>query len=304
MDEAQHPRAVQPRPTAPAVTQGAGPDAVSELAAFIRRHPRLFVITGAGISTGSGIPDYRDADGQWKVAPPMQYREFADSGAARQRYWARSMAGWPRFAAARPNPAHRALAALEGLGHVTQLVTQNVDRLHQQAGSSEVLDLHGRLDQVRCLGCGAAQPRGRFQQQLVDANPGFSANPAGLRPDGDALLTTDAVSGFAVPDCTSCGGILKPDVVFFGEAVPRSRVDQAREALAAADAVLAVGTSLMVWSAFRFLRAAAELGKPAAAVNLGRTRADGQLVLKVSLDCAEVLGACVNSLGRPRKDRE
>lgn len=270
--------------------------AATTLASFIRRHPRLLVITGAGISTGSGIPDYRDADGQWKVSPPMQYREFAGSESARRRYWARSLAGWPRFAAARPNRAHAALAELESLGHIGLLVTQNVDRLHQQAGSMRVLDLHGRLDQVRCLGCGAAQPRDWFQQQLAQANPGFSTDPAGLRPDGDALLTTDTVCGFSVPDCTGCGGILKPDVVFFGEAVPRSRVEQARSELAAADAVLAIGTSLMVWSAFRFLRAAAELGKPAAAVNLGRTRADAQLALKLSLDCAETLGACVTAL--------
>lgn len=275
--------------------------AIDELCSFVSRHPRLFVITGAGLSTGSGIPDYRDADGQWKVAPPMQFREFAGSAAARQRYWARSMSGWPRFAAARPNAAHAALAELERLGHVALLVTQNVDRLHQRAGSARVLDLHGRLDQVRCLDCGDTQPRDDFQRRLAAANPGFSSGPATPRPDGDALLAADAVAGFTVPDCSRCGGILKPDVVFFGEAVPRDRVEQAREALAAADAVLAVGTSLMVWSAFRFLRAAAELGKPAAAVNLGRTRADGQLALKLSLDCAEVLSDCVRSLGQPAR---
>lgn len=146
-------------------------EAANQLTSFIRQHPRLFIITGAGLSTGSGIPDYRDADGQWKVSPPMQYRDFTGSEAARRRYWARSLAGWPRFAAARPNPAHRALATLEGLGHVAQLVTQNVDRLHQQAGSDAVLDLHGRLDQVRCLDCGTILPRNDYQQLLVAANP-------------------------------------------------------------------------------------------------------------------------------------
>lgn len=274
---------------------------VADLVRFVVRHPRLFIITGAGLSTGSGIPDYRDADGQWKVAPPMQFREFTGSAAARQRYWARSMSGWPRFAAAQPNAAHAALAKLERLGHVALLVTQNVDRLHQRAGSSRVLDLHGRLDQVRCLTCGDTRPRDDFQRRLAAANPGFSTAGGTPRPDGDALLAAGAVAGFVVPGCGRCGGILKPDVVFFGEAVPRSRVEQAREALAAADAVLAVGTSLMVWSAFRFLRAAAELGKPAAAVNLGRTRADGQLALKLSLDCAVVLSDCVRSLGQPTR---
>ncbi|MCC5793662.1 MAG: NAD-dependent protein deacetylase [Chromatiales bacterium] len=270
---------------------------------FILRHPRLLVITGAGLSTRSGIPDYRDADGQWKVTPPMQFREFRDSAAARRRYWARSLAGWPRFSTARPNEAHSALSRLETLGHVTLLVTQNVDGLHQRAGSRRVLDLHGRLDRVRCLDCGASGSRENFQQRLGSANPGFGAPAASIRPDGDALLDPSVIEGFAVPACAQCGGVLKPDVVFFGEAVPPARVDSARAALAQADAVLAVGTSLMVWSAYRFLRAAAEAGKPAAAVNLGRTRADGQLALKLEHDCADTLRSCIAALSMRRGAR-
>jgi len=259
------------------------------LRGFLARHPRLFVLTGAGLSTASGIPDYRDRDGRWKTAQPMQFREFADSQAARQRYWTRSMAGWPHFSTARPNAAHLALARLEARGHIAQLVTQNVDCLHQQAGSQQVIDLHGRLDQIQCLGCRQISARSAFQQRLHAANPDWDIQRGRTAPDGDMALDGISFESFKVPDCEHCGGALKPAVVFFGETVPQDKVTAARKALEQADAMLVIGSSLMLWSAFRFCRYAAETGKAIAAINLGRTRADELLALKVEDDCGRVL---------------
>lgn len=269
---------------------GAGPAAGADgLAAFVARHRRIFVLTGAGCSTGSGIPDYRDADGRWKRTPPVTIQAFLGSAATRRRYWARSLVGWRTFGRVRPNAAHHALARLEGMGRCEMLVTQNLDRLHQAAGSGRVIDLHGRLDVVRCLGCGRTTPREAVQERLVALNPGWAALDALPAPDGDADLEGTDFSDFAVPACPGCGGLLKPDVVFFGEAVPRERVEAAYRALERADAVLAVGTSLMVWSGFRFVQAASRAGKPVAAANLGRTRADDLLALKVARPCDEAL---------------
>ena len=256
---------------------------------FIERHRRIFVLTGAGCSTNSGIPDYRDADGQWKRAQPMTFQVFMGGAAARQRYWARSLIGWRRFARVRPNRAHEALARLEAQGRSEFLLTQNVDRLHQAAGSSRVVDLHGRLDQVRCTGCGETTPREAMQERMSRLNPGWAEREAAVAPDGDADLEAADFADFAVPPCPACGGVLKPDVVFFGECVPRERVDAARQALDVADAVLVVGSSLMVYSGFRFVQAAARAGKPVAAVNLGRTRADDLLALKVEQPCDKAL---------------
>ncbi|MCK8784196.1 NAD-dependent protein deacetylase [Roseomonas sp. NAR14] len=256
---------------------------------FIGRHRRLFVLTGAGCSTGSGIPDYRDADGQWKRTPPVTIQAFLGSEATRRRYWARSMVGWRSFGRARPNRTHHALARLEASGGTTLLLTQNVDRLHQAAGSRRVIDLHGRLDVVRCLDCGGTLPRESMQAALLRRNPGWAMLDAGRAPDGDADLEAQDFSGFDVPPCPACGGVLKPDVVFFGENVPRERVEAAYHALDEADAVLVVGSSLMVWSGLRFVQRAADLGKPIAAVNLGRTRADALLTLKVAQPCDEAL---------------
>jgi NAD-dependent SIR2 family protein deacetylase len=258
------------------------------LAAFIARHRRLLVLTGAGCSTDSGIPDYRDADGQWKRTPPVDYRAFMAEPATRQRYWARSLLGWPRIGLARPNATHHALAALEAEGRVELLLTQNVDGLHQRAGSRTVIDLHGRLDAVCCMGCQARSTREHLQQRLRQANPGWEVRQAGTAPDGDADLDTD-FSGFQVPACERCGGILKPDVVFFGENVPRARVEAVHAHLRQADAVLVVGSSLMVYSGFRFVQAAARAGLPVAAINLGRTRADDLLELKIHAPCAQAL---------------
>jgi NAD-dependent SIR2 family protein deacetylase len=219
------------------------------LKTFIERHQRLFVLTGAGCSTNSGIPDYRNNNGNWKRSQPVRFQAFMAEELTRRRYWARSMIGWRRFRQALPNDAHHALARLETNGQCQLLLTQNVDRLHQAAGSREVIDLHGRLDLVRHLN----------------------------------------FSGFAVPPCRSCGGILKPDVVFFGENVPRDQVAAALACMAQADAMLIVGSSLMVYSGFRFARMAAQRGIPMAAVNLGRTRADDLLALKVEDRCETAL---------------
>ena len=260
---------------------------------FLATHRRLLVITGAGISTGSGIPDYRGEDGGWKRPPPMTYQAFTGSLAARQRYWARSLLGWPRFGQARPNSAHLALATLQRQGRVQALVTQNVDGLHQAAGSSGVIDLHGRLDAIVCLGCAARSTRAAFQQALVAANPDWLELPAGIAPDGDAELDEVDFSTFRVPACAVCGGVHKPDVVFFGESVPRTRVEAVHAHLARADAVLVVGSSLMVWSGFRFVRAAASAGLPIALLNRGLTRADDLATLKCDADIAHALSAAV-----------
>ena len=268
---------------------------LDDLTAFALRHPRLFVVTGAGCSTGSGIPDYRDPSGAWKHRRPVSYADFTGHAAVRQRYWARSLVGWARLVAARPNGAHRALARLEELAVVRQLVTQNVDGLHQRAGSRRVLDLHGRLDRVACLGCGGSLLRDDLQRLLAEWNPAWADLAATDLPDGDARLE-GPFDGFRVPDCPACGGVLKPDVVFFGESVPRERVTAALAALAGCDAMLVVGSSLMVFSGYRFCLAAAALGRPVAAVNLGRTRADALLTLKLEADCAATLEALADRL--------
>ena len=256
---------------------------------FIERHPRLFVLSGAGCSTDSGIPDYRDADGAWKRSPPVALQAFLGDEAVRRRYWARSMLGWRRFGHAQPNAVHRALTQLEARGQLEVLLTQNVDRLHQLAGSSKVIDLHGRMDVLVCLSCGARSPRQALQEELLARNPDWIDIEARPAPDGDADIETADFSRFEVPDCAQCGGLLKPDVVFFGENVPRERVDSAVSHLEQADAMLVVGSSLMVYSGFRFARMAAALGKPIAAINLGRTRADDLLSLKINQSCAEAL---------------
>lgn len=265
-------------------------DSALPLADFVDRHRRLFILTGAGCSTNSGIPDYRDADGNWKRTPPVTYQDFLGKAATRQRYWARSLVGWRRFVRAQPNDAHRALARLEVMGRSEILLTQNVDRLHQAAGSARVIDLHGRLDLVRCLGCGKQMPRAAFQEELARLNPGWRDIGAEDAPDGDADLDAPDFSAFTVPACAACGGVLKPDVVFFGENVPRERVEMAVRHLERADAMLVVGSSLMIFSGFRFVQMAAGVGMPVAAVNLGRTRADALLSLKVESPCEQALG--------------
>lgn len=267
------------------------PHLLDELRTFVQRHPRLFVLSGAGISTDSGIPGYRDENGEWKRSPPITLQEFLGSLASRQRYWARSMIGWPVVAEAQPNAAHRALARLEAAQHLPVLVTQNVDGLHQRAGSSEVIELHGSIGAVTCLDCGRQHARATIQQTLEAQNPALVNAVAEPAADGDAHLEWHDLGGFRVPPCPNCGGMLKPAVVFFGENVPRATVDDATRALEAADAMLVVGSSLMVYSGYRFCVWAQKMGKPVAAINLGRTRADPLLSLKIAAPCAETLTA-------------
>lgn len=253
------------------------------------------VLTGAGCSTESGIPDYRDLAGNWKRRQPVTYQDFMRSVESRRRYWARSFAGWPSISGAVPNAAHAALAVLERAGYIRGLITQNVDGLHQKAGAAEVIDLHGRLDTVICTACGEACAREAFQQALARSNPDWTGMRAAYAPDGDADLAAD-FSGYRVPSCAHCGGILKPDVVFFGESVPRPRVDRALEWVARSRVLVVVGSSLMVWSGFRFVRAACDRGLPIAVVNLGRTRADELLHVKVEAPCGEVLAYAARRL--------
>jgi NAD-dependent SIR2 family protein deacetylase len=273
---------------------------VSALREFFERHPRLCVLTGAGVSTGSGIPDYRDERGEWKRARPVEFRPFMTSPEVRRRYWSRSTVGWPIISRAQPNAAHRALYRLEAQGRVQALITQNVDGLHQAAGSRQVIDLHGKLDLVRCMQCGVMSSREEMQQRLLAANPTWREVAARVAPDGDVDIENRDYASFIVPECNACGGILKPDVVFFGENVPPARVTAAFDAVATADALLVVGSSLMVYSGYRFAEAAATAGKPVAAVNLGRTRADHLLALKISASAADALRAAVP--GEPAED--
>jgi NAD-dependent SIR2 family protein deacetylase len=262
---------------------------IEELGTFLQRHTRLTVLSGAGCSTDSGIPDYRDPNGNWKGAEPMHFPEFIRHKAARRRYWARSFAGWPRMSEARPNAVHAALVSMENASRISCLITQNVDNLHRIAGSRKVIDLHGVVHRVRCLGCDITIARDRVQRCLETLNPGWQSGVASYGPDGDAFLNTNATDAFEVPDCEHCGGILKPDVVFFGEHVPRERVQEAHRHLVRSDALLVIGSSLMVWSGFRFARLAVESGKPLAIINRGRTRADDLAECKVDGGCAETL---------------
>lgn len=266
-------------------------DAATGLREWLAPLRRVFVLTGAGCSTGSGIPDYRDREGQWKRAQPVTYQAFVGDPAVNARYWARSFVGWPRVAAAQPNAAHYAIARWQERGTVSALVTQNVDGLHQRAGSPMAIDLHGRLDAVVCLSCSAARPRTELQSWLAERNPEWAGLEAETAPDGDADLDDRDFSAFRVPACPHCGGMLKPDVVFFGENVPRPRYLQAQQALLDSDAVLVAGSSLMVYSGYRFVRAAHEAGLPIAIVNRGRTRADDLASLKIDADVGAALAA-------------
>ncbi len=283
------------RASSPAATSGS----LAALGDFLRAHPRLFVLTGAGVSTASGIPDYRDGAGAWKRKPPVSHQAFVGDAAVRRRYWARSMLGWPQMAVARPNPAHQGLARLEAAGHVTRLVTQNVDGLHQRAGSRAVLELHGSIHAVTCMDCRAGSARLGLQAELERANPAFLGRSARIAPDGDADLEDGHFDDFSVPACAECGGMLKPDVVFFGDGVPRPRLQDAIGALEAADALLVAGSSLMVYSGYRFCVLAQQMGKPVAAVNLGQTRADALLTLKVAARCDAALPALADALDAP-----
>lgn len=261
----------------------------------------VVALTGAGMSTASGIPDYRGPDGRRRVQP-MQHAEFVGSPQARQRYWARSFAGWEKFSAARPNAAHEAVVRLQRLGLLGPIVTQNVDGLHQRAGADGVLELHGSLDRVTCLDCGEQVGRAAVQEWLEAANPGFldrldSGSAGQVRPDGDVVVAVDAVASFRAPRCLVCGGdTLKPDVVFFGGSVPRPVVDDAFAIVESASTLLVLGSSLRVMSGYRFVRRAARLGIPVAVVTRGETRGDGEPTVHLDSLLGDVLPRLVTDL--------
>ncbi|WP_339480134.1 NAD-dependent protein deacetylase [Pseudomonas sp. RL_5y_Pfl2_73] len=251
---------------------------------------RFLVLTGAGISTPSGIPDYRDSDGVRRGRQPMMYQEFLAQAEARRRYWARAMLGWPRVRQARPNAAHEALATLQARQRITGLITQNVDTLHDQAGSQDVIELHGSLHRVLCLDCGQRSERQQIQQLMETENPYLAGVDAAQAPDGDTLLDLAFEARFQVPRCRHCDGErLKPDVVFFGENVAPPTATRALQAVERADGLLVVGSSLMAYSAFRLCRAIKDQGKPLLAINRGKTRADELLDLKLEEPCEQLL---------------
>ncbi|MEZ5094040.1 NAD-dependent protein deacetylase [Nocardioides sp.] len=253
----------------------------------------LVVLTGAGLSTDSGIPDYRGPGSTART--PMTYQEFVSGPPARQRYWARSHLGWARMHQADPNPGHMALAGLDGAGALRLLITQNVDGLHERAGSTTLVALHGRISEVVCLGCGAVTERSALQDRMGRLNPGHLQRFADVlaRPDGDVEL--EETSDFVVPACESCGGVLKPHVVFFGENVPADRVERCFAAVDAlgdeGGALLVAGSSLAVMSGLRFVRRAARAGVPVVIVNRGATRGDELADLRLDVGCSDFLPA-------------
>ncbi|WP_434601206.1 NAD-dependent protein deacetylase [Pseudomonas sp. Z4-7] len=264
-------------------------DPVEQLQEYLTGR-RFLVLTGAGISTPSGIPDYRDSDGVRRGRQPMMYQEFLARPEARRRYWARAMLGWPRLRQARPNQAHEALAALQGQARISGLITQNVDALHDRAGSRDVIELHGSLHRVQCLDCGQPSERQQIQLLMEDQNPYLAGVDAVQAPDGDTLLDPAFEARFQIPRCPHCDGErLKPDVVFFGENVAAATATRATEAVGQADGLLVVGSSLMAYSAFRLCRAIKDQGKPLLAINRGKTRADELLDLKVEVACEDLL---------------
>ncbi|CRM46915.1 MULTISPECIES: NAD-dependent protein deacetylase [Pseudomonas] len=259
---------------------------------------RFLVLTGAGISTSSGIPDYRDSEGVRRGKAPMMYQEFLATAQARRRYWARAMLGWPRVRIAQPNNAHRALANLQQRQRITGLVTQNVDTLHDQAGSHDVIELHGSLHRVLCLDCGQCSQRDVIQRMMELDNPYLAGVDAVQAPDGDTLLDPAFEERFQVPHCPHCGGQrLKPDVVFFGENVAPPTAAKAMAAVECAEGLLVVGSSLMAYSAFRLCKAMVEQGKPVIAINLGKTRGDELLQVKIQASCEALLPLLAERLG-------
>ncbi|WP_227998918.1 NAD-dependent protein deacetylase [Nocardia australiensis] len=271
---------------------------LNRLLELLRGH-RLAVLTGAGVSTDSGIPDYRGPGSPPRN--PMTYQQFVGDSAFRQRYWARNHIGWRAMDGARPNSAHRALARLESMGIVTGLITQNVDLLHTKAGHRRVIDLHGTYARVRCLGCETLISRMTLAERLEAANPGFAADARAsgveVAPDADAVIAD--TGSFRMVDCARCGGMLKPDIVYFGESVPKDRVAAAFDLVDSADALLVVGSSLTVMSGLRFVRHAAKHARPVVIINRGRTRGDELATLTVDAGCGGVLAALTDALAAP-----
>lgn len=273
-----------------------GPESVAQVVALLAGRPWV-ALTGAGCSTESGIPDYRGPTAPPRRREPMRYLEFCRSATARQRYWARSFVGWPRIAGATPNPGHRALAALEATGALAGIITQNVDGLHCAAGTRRLIELHGSLHEVRCLECGAKEKRELLQRRLAELNPwALEAKASHYIADGDADLSADLIQRFRVPVCCTCAGVLKPDVVFFGENVPPPVVERAWRLYATAEVLVVIGSSLTVFSGYRFVKRAREEGKPVVIVNLGPTRGDRDAAYRVSAPTGEWLPLLASEL--------
>jgi NAD-dependent SIR2 family protein deacetylase len=268
-------------------------DALAGLLASARD---VLVLTGAGMSTDSGIPDYRGPDGTRRVTP-VQYHDFVRSVDARRRYWARAFVGWQRFATVEPNAGHRAIARLQSIGAVGAVITQNVDGLHQAAGGRDVVELHGTLAAVVCLACGARSERAALDARIRSLNPGFHPESREIRPDGDVELAEADVAGFVIPRCLRCDAdLLKPDVVFFGESVPKPRVARCLALTDSADALLVLGSSLRVYSGYRFVRRAAERGVPVAIVTRGPSRGDAEAAVRLDAALGDVLPALAERL--------
>ncbi|ELU13851.1 hypothetical protein CAPTEDRAFT_172150 [Capitella teleta] len=265
---------------------------VLQLQDFVDGARKLVVLTGAGLSTESGIPDYRsDKVGLYARTNrrPVDHSEFMRNASSRQRYWARNFVGWPIFSSHLPNASHEALYAWEKAEKLQWLITQNVDSLHHKAGSSRVSELHGCTHRVKCMDCHALYRRSELQHAFIELNPGWDFTTPEIAPDGDVLLTDEQVKKFKVLDCQKCGGILKPDVVFFGDNVIKPKVEFIYDQIRAGDGLLVIGSSLFVYSGYRFALRAVELGKPLAILNIGETRADHLVNLKVSALCGEIL---------------
>jgi NAD-dependent SIR2 family protein deacetylase len=267
------------------------------------RRGNVAVLSGAGISTESGIPDYRGPEGKRRVTP-MMYQEFVGSAASRQRYWARSFVGWQRFAAAAPNAGHYAVAKMQLAGLLSAVITQNVDGLHQRAGAHDVLELHGSLARVVCLNCGDRSGRAELEERLRVANQDFVATPHEIRPDGDVVLAEEQVRRFQLVRCLVCGSdLLKPDVIFFGESVPKALVTRCFTEVERSDALLVLGSSLQVMSGYRFVLRAAELGIPVAIVTRGTTRGDEQAAIRIDAPLGETLRRLEELTVDPRAGR-
>ncbi len=272
------------------------PELITQMADILRGG-QVTVLSGAGCSTESGIPDYRGEGNAGRARAPVKFTTFVRDPMARRRYWARSAVGWQRLTQAEPNPAHKALVTLEQAGLLTGLVTQNVDGLHQRAGHKNLVELHGALEQVRCLSCSALESRETLQGRLLSLNPKLENLSAQANPDGGAELDDELVLGFEVATCQACGGHLKPDVVFFGESVPRDRVERAYDWIAGSKGLLVVGSSLTLLSGLRFVKRAREAKQPVGIINLGPTRGDELAQVKIEARLGEVLPAIVAELG-------
>ena len=282
--------------TSPNIAANNSLSKITRLVGFIEENAPLCVITGAGCTTDSGIFDYRDADGLWKRSPSVQFSEFRHSIGARRRYWARSMLGWPRFASARPNVTHHALVDLEREGLIGSVISQNVDDLHVRAGQRNLIELHGRLATVSCLECEATVDRAQVQTLLQRFNRRYWDTAIKRSDSSESEYTLPIEDSFWIPNCQECNGILKPDVVFFGESVPSGKVERAYEAVSNAHGMLILGSSVMVYSSYRFARYSHKLGLPIGAINKGRTRVDEWLELKLTESLAIVMKTVSNRM--------